>query len=139
MNIEEIIIKTQTIDKMRDSLKQSGTMIDYGIWYELMTISKQNEKIIRGEYRKIVVTFKSINTSKPILFDEVFYRMYIKEGRTNVIVHDWTQIDVTNENSFTLDTSIYIPREYFLEIKGKTHTEEILYENEIKFDIVSEK
>jgi hypothetical protein len=100
---------------------------------------KQNEKIIRGEYRKIVVTFKSINTSKPILFDEVFYRMYIKEGRTNVIVHDWTQIDVTNENSFTLDTSIYIPREYFLEIKGKTHTEEIFYENEIKFEIVSEK
>jgi hypothetical protein len=100
---------------------------------------KQNEKIIRGEYRKIVVTFKSINTSKPILFDDVFYRMYIKEGRTNVIVHDWTQIDVTNENSFTLDTSIYIPREYFLEIKGKTHTEEIFYENEIKFEIVSEK
>lgn len=100
---------------------------------------KQNEKIIRGEKRKIVVTFKSINESKPILFDEVFYRIYIKEGRTNVIVHDWTQLDVTNENSFTLDTSIYIPREYFLEIKGKTHSEEIFYNNEIKFEIVSEK
>ncbi len=100
---------------------------------------KQNEKIIRGENRKIVITFKSINMSKSILFDEVYYRMYIKEGRTNVIVHDWTQIDVTNENSFTLDTSIYIPREYFLEIKGRTHSEEIFYENEIKFEIVSEK
>lgn len=100
---------------------------------------KQNEKIIRGENRKIVITFKSINISKPILFDEVFYRMYIKEGKTNVIVHDWTQIDTTNENSFTLDTSIYIPREYFIEIKGKTHSEEIFYENEIKFEIVSEK
>lgn len=100
---------------------------------------KQNEKIIRGEKRKVVVTFKSINISKPILFDEVFYRMYIKEGRTNVIVHDWTQIDMTNENSFTLDTSVYIPREYFIEIKGKTHSEEIFYENEIKFEIVSEK
>lgn len=100
---------------------------------------KQNEKIIRGENRKVVITFKSINISKPILFDEVFYRIYIKEGRTNVIVHDWTQIDTTNENSFTLDTSIYIPREYFIEIKGKTHSEEIFYENEIKFEIVSEK
>jgi hypothetical protein len=100
---------------------------------------KQNEKIIRGENRKVVITFKSINETKPILFNEVFYRMYIKEGRTNVIVHDWTQIDTTNENSFTLDTSIYIPREYFIEIKGKTHTEEIFYENEIKFEIVSEK
>lgn len=100
---------------------------------------KQNEKIIRGEKRKILITFKSINESKTILFNEVFYRMYIKEGRTNVIVHDWTQIDTTNENSFTLDTSIYIPREYFIEIKGKTHSEEIFYENEIKFEIVSEK
>ena len=100
---------------------------------------KQNEKIIRGENRKVVVTFKSINISKPVLFDEVYYRMYIKEGRTNVIVHDWAQIDTTNENSFTLDTSIYIPREYFIEIKGKTHSEEIFYENEIKFEILSEK
>lgn len=100
---------------------------------------KQNEKIIRGENRKVVVTFKSINISKPVLFDEVFYRMYIKEGRTNVIIHDWTQIDVTNENSFILNTSVYIPREYFIEIKGKTHTEEIFYNNEIKFEIISEK
>lgn len=100
---------------------------------------KQNEKIIRGEKRKILVIFKSINQLKSVLFDEVFYRMYIKEGKTNVIVHDWTQIDMTNENSFTLDTSIYIPREYFIEIKGRTHSEEIFYENEIKFEIVSEK
>jgi hypothetical protein len=100
---------------------------------------KQNEKIIRGDYRKIVINFKSINISQSVLFDEVFYRMYIKEGKTNVIVHDWTQIDTTNENSFVLDTSIYIPREYYIEIKGKTHSEEIFYENEIKFEIVSEK
>ena len=87
----------------------------------------------------MVITFRSINTPKNQLFDEVFYRMYIKEGRTQVIIHDWSQIDVTNENSFTLDTSIYIPREYYIEIKGKTHTEEIFYDDEIKFEIVSEK
>ena len=100
---------------------------------------KQNEKIKRGEKRKIVVSFKSINDSKTVLFNEVYYRMYIKEGRTNVTIHDWTQIDMTNENSFTLDTSIYIPREYFIEIKGKTHNEEIFYNNEIQFEIISEK
>lgn len=100
---------------------------------------KQNEKIIRGEKRKVVVTFKSIDYPKVQLFDDVYYRMFIKEGNTNVIVHDWTQMDVTNENSFTLDTSIYIPREYYIEIKGKTHTEEIFYDEYIKFEIVSEK
>lgn len=100
---------------------------------------KQNEKIIRGEKKKIVVTFKSINQPKTQLFDDVYYRMFINEGNTNVIVHDWTKLDVTNENSFTLDTGIYVPREYFIEIKGKTHSEEIFYKDYIKFEILSEK
>lgn len=100
---------------------------------------KQNEKVKRGEKRKIVVTFRSINNPINSLLDEVYYRLFIKEGRTDVIVHDWTQIDVTNENSFTLDTSIYIPREYYMEIKGKTHNEEIFYNEHIKFEILSEK
>jgi hypothetical protein len=65
--------------------------------------------------------------------------MYIKEGRTDVVIHDWTQLDVTNENSFVFDTSYMIPREYLIEIKGKTHTEEIFYNESIKFEIVSEK
>jgi hypothetical protein len=99
----------------------------------------QNEKVKRGELRKIVVSFRSINEPKTVLFDEVYYRMFIKEGRVDVMVHDWTQIDKTNENSFILDTSYLIPREYFLEIKGKTHSEEIFYNNYIKFEILSEK
>lgn len=100
---------------------------------------KQNEKIIKGEKRKVVVKFRSINVSKTELFTDVYFRMFIKEGRTNVIVHDWTQLDVTNENSFTLNTENYIPREYFIELKGKTHTEEIFYDDYIKFEIISEK
>lgn len=100
---------------------------------------KQNEKIIRGENRKVTVTMRSIDYPKSVLFNEIYYRMFIKEGNTNVVIHDWTLIDTTNENSFTLDTSIYIPREYFIEIKGKTHTEEIFYDEYIKFEILSEK
>ena len=100
---------------------------------------KLNEKIKRGENRKIVVSFRSLDVPKTELFDEVYYRIYIKEGRTNVNVFDWTQLDVTNENSFFLNTNIMIPREYYLEIKGKTHTEEIYYNDQIKFEIISEK
>lgn len=100
---------------------------------------KLNEKIKRGESRKVVISFRSIDTPKTELFEEVYYRIYIKEGKTNVNIFDWTQLDVTNENSFMLDTTILIPREYFLEIKGKTHNEFIYYNNEIKFEIVSEK
>jgi hypothetical protein len=100
---------------------------------------KLNEKIKRGEKRKIVVTFRSIDYPKNVLLDEVYYRIFIKEGRTQVNVLEWSKLDRTNENSFVLDTSYFIPREYFLEIKGKTHTEEIFYKDIINFEIVSEK
>lgn len=100
---------------------------------------KLNEKIKRGELRKVVVNLKSIDVQNVVLFDQVYYRMYIKEGRTEVNIHDWTQLDVTNENSFVLDTSYMIPREYFIEIKAKTHTEEIFHNDILKFEIVSEK
>lgn len=101
---------------------------------------KQNEKIIRGELKKIVLGFKSMDIPHAQLFDEVHYRIFVKEGRTNVIVNDWTQVDMTTtENSFYLDTSYMIPREYFMEFKAKTHTEEIFYDEYVKFEILSEK
>jgi len=100
---------------------------------------KQSDKIKQGDIRKVVVSFRSIDTPKTQLFKEVYYRLFVKEGHTDIIVYNWTQLDVTNENSFYLDTNYLIPREYYMEFKGHTHTEEIYYKDQIKFEIVSEK
>ncbi len=100
---------------------------------------KTNEKIKRGEIRKVNIIFKSFQQTSEILSNELYYRIYIKEGRTQVNVFDWTKLDKTNENSFLLDTSFLIPREYNIEFKCNINSEEILYNNEIKFEIVSEK
>jgi hypothetical protein len=100
---------------------------------------KLNEKIKRGEKRKILVNIRSIDYPKNVLFDEVYYRIFIKEGKREMNVFEWVKLDKTNENSFFLDTYYMIPREYFMQIKGKTHTEEIFYKNDIQFEIVSEK
>lgn len=100
---------------------------------------QQNEKIIRGDVRKIVVNYRSIDNPTNTVLPESYYRMFIKEGKTNVIVHDWTLMDSTNENFFMMDTSNYIPREYHIEIKGKHNNEEIHYNEYIKFEILSEK
>jgi hypothetical protein len=100
---------------------------------------KLNEKIKRGEIRKITVNLKSIGSVKPILSDDIYYRIYVKEGKTHVNVFDWTKMDKTNINSFILDTSFLIPREYYIEIKSKMNNEEIFYKDEIKFEIISEK
>jgi hypothetical protein len=91
------------------------------------------------ELKKIVLNLKSIEQPITQLFDEVQYRIFVKEGRTNVIVYDWTKTDVTNENSFFLDTSYLIPREYYMEFKAKTYTEEIFYDEYVKFEVLSEK
>lgn len=99
-----------------------------------------NEKIKRGSTRKIVVTFKSIdNPPKSVLMDDVYYRVYVKEGRTQVNVWEWTKLDKTNENSFMLDTSYMIPREYWVELRTMINGEDVFYKDEIKFEIVSEK
>ena len=97
------------------------------------------KKIKRGEIRKVVVNLKSFNTLQTIVSGELYYRIYIKEGKTQVNVFDWTLLDKTTENSFLIDTSYLIPREYNIEIKSKIGNEVIFFENEIKFEIVSEK
>jgi len=100
---------------------------------------KLNEKIKRGEIRKINVNLKSFNSYKNILSNELYYRLYVKEGKTQVNVFDWTKIDKTIDNSFLLDTSFLIPKEYFIQIRLLYNSNEIIYNNEIKFEIVSEK
>lgn len=99
---------------------------------------KLNEKIKRGSTRKVVVTFRSINDPKTVLLDEVYYRIFVKEGKTQVNVFEWTKLDRTNENSFILDTAYMVPREYNIEIKARINSEDVFYRDEIKFEIISE-
>ncbi len=124
-------------------LSSAITLGENNVTYERFKVQfygiQQSEKIIRGDVRKVVVNFRSIDNPVNTVLPESYYRIFIKEGRTNVIVHDWTLMDVTNENFFMMDTTNYIPREYFLEIKGKHNNEEIHYNEYIKFEILSEK
>ena len=99
---------------------------------------KLNEKIKRGSTRKVVVTFRSINDPKSVLLDEVYYRIFVKEGKTQVNVFEWTKLDRTNENSFILDTAYMVPREYNIEIKARINSEDVFYRDEIKIEIISE-
>lgn len=100
---------------------------------------KQNEKISRGDVRKLSVSFISVDGNENTLIEKAYYRLYVKEGKREVIVHDWTQMDRTVENSIMLDTSYLIPREYYVELKATLHSEVIHYEKPIKFEIVSER
>ena len=143
LNIQTVPIDCVTqkfVPKPFDAFFNIGTneddASDYVIQFEGL---KMNEKIKRGSTRKIVATFRSISQQNGVLLDEVYYRIYVKEGRTQVNVFEWTEMDRTNENSFLLDTSYMIPREYHVEIKARINSEDVFYRDEIKFEIVSEK
>jgi hypothetical protein len=99
---------------------------------------KQNEQIKKGEIRKLNVILKNINKEE-LISKNTYFRLYVKEGKIQVNIHDWTLMNNSNEIFYLLDTSYLIPKEYFIEIKTKINNEEIFYKENIKFEIINEK
>jgi hypothetical protein len=99
---------------------------------------KQNEQIIRGNKLKLIAIARSIKTKKTILLDEIYCRMFVKEGKTEIVVFDWQQMDKTNENAIFIDTSFLLPCEYFIEIKAVVNGNEYYQTEKIKFEIIND-
>ena len=102
---------------------------------------KQDEKIINTELRKVGVVIKKAYTAQHMLNSiQAFYRIYVKEGQTEVQVQDWTRINRTpNEYYFMFDTKDKLPNEYYIDIKVNTSGEVDIYKKQIKFQIVNKK
>jgi len=71
----------------------------------------QNEQILNSDIRKVGITIKKAYTGQQVLQNvSAFYRVYVKEGTTEVQVHDWTPINRTpNEYYFIFDMRDKIP------------------------------
>lgn len=102
---------------------------------------KQNEKIYNTDVRKVMVTIKKAYTSQYVLQNvEAFYRVYVKEGQTEVIVQDWTPINRTpNEYYFIFDTRDKIPNQYYVDIQVNSSGEKDTYKKVLMFQIVNSK
>ena len=101
----------------------------------------QNEKILNTEIRKIGVVAKKLWSSQTLLMDiDVYYRVYVKEGTTEVQVQDWTPVNRTpNEYYFIFDMRDKIPNEYFVDIRVNTSGEKDIYKDTLQFQIVNKK
>jgi hypothetical protein len=86
---------------------------------------KQDEKIYNTDIRKVGVVIKQAYTTQKLLPNvDAYYRVYVREGQTEVEVQDWTKINKTpNEYYFMLTSS------------GEINT----YKKQIKFQIVNLK
>ena len=102
---------------------------------------KQDEKILNTDMRKVGVVIKKAYTTKHLLENvSAFYRVYVREGNTEVQVQDWTKINrSSNEYYFMFDTVDKIPNEYYIDIKVNTSGERDTYKRTIQFQIVNKK
>ncbi len=102
---------------------------------------KQDEKIFNTDIRKVGVIIKQAYTTNKLLPKvSAYYRVYVREGQTEVQVQDWTQINRTpNEYYFIFDTRDKIPNEYYIDIKVESSGEINTYKRQIKFQIVNYK
>ena len=102
---------------------------------------KQDEKILNTDIRKVNVVIKKAYTTKEMLTHvDAEYRIYVREGTTEVQVQNWTPINRTASGYyFMFDTRDKIPNEYFVDIKVTTDRDVNTYKRELKFQIVNKK
>jgi hypothetical protein len=102
---------------------------------------KQDEKILNTDIRKVGVIIKKAYTTNQLLPKvDAYYRIYVREGQTEVQVQDWSKINRTpNEYYFIFDTRDKIPNEYYVDLKVISSGEVNTYKREIKFQIVNKK
>ena len=100
----------------------------------------RDEKIKRGDKRKVFVNARIPYTvNETSVIDGLQYRLWVKEGPTQVNVIDWTDVNRAYlKNYFILDTSWMIPNEYFIDVKLTSNQLVKTYTNTLKFNIVSQ-
>jgi hypothetical protein len=101
----------------------------------------QNEKILNSDMRKVGVIIKQAFTTNKMLPNVTAkYRVYVREGTTEVIVQDFTNLSrSTNEYYFMFDTRDKIPNEYFIDLQVLVTGQITTYKKQIQFQIVNKK
>ena len=101
----------------------------------------QNEQILNTDIRKVGVTIKKAYTGQQLLLDvSSFYRVYVKEGTTEVQVQDWTPLNRTpNQYYFIFDMRDKIPNQYYVDIQVNSSGSKDTYKQQLTFNIVNKK
>lgn len=101
---------------------------------------KQDEKISKGETRKIFVSVRVPYTVNHfVAIDNIEYRIYVTQGTTEVETHPWEEVNRTfNHNYFVLNTQDMIPNEYYIDIKVTSNQKINIYKRITTFQVVNQ-
>jgi hypothetical protein len=98
------------------------------------------ERINRGDIRKVRVMARvPFTVDQQEVLDTLEYRLYIREGKAEYTVIDYTPVELAfNYNYFLLDTASLVPQRYYLDVKATSNYEVKTTKNVISFDITSQ-
>jgi len=101
---------------------------------------RRDERIKRGDIRRVNVSARiPYTTNQTELVNGMQYRLYVKEGRNELTVIDFQDVEMSNNaNYFLLHTESLIPNTYYLDVKVSSNNEVTTIKDTISFDIVSE-
>jgi hypothetical protein len=101
---------------------------------------KRDERVKRGDIRKITVnTRKAFTVNQNVILNSIQYRLYVKEGKGEITVIDWEEVErANNTNYFLLDTYSLVPQRYYIDIKVTDNLDVNTLKNVMVFDIVNE-
>jgi hypothetical protein len=101
---------------------------------------QRNENIRVGDVRKITIdTYEAFEPNKRVVVDNIFYRLYVKEGVEQLDIIPWTPVNIGScENFIYLYTEWMLPQIYYLDFKSISNQEERTYPEEIKFYILDD-
>lgn len=101
---------------------------------------KNNDKIKRGDIRKIEVTTKiNYQTNKEANIEFIELRLYIKDGESENDVIPFMKINKAFlENYFILDTDMLIPQKYYIDLRIKYGLQSIIHHDLCHFEITDD-
>jgi len=136
-NVENEFVLYDVNNRIKTGTKTTESETYNFDFYNIM----QGEKILNTDVRKIgVIIKKAYSTSELLTNIKGFYRVYVKEGETQVQVQDWTEFNRTpNEYYFNFDTRDKIPNKYFVDLKVQIAGEITTYKKQLTFFIVNKK
>jgi hypothetical protein len=114
---------------------------DSAKYVPLLSGIKQDEKIQIGDKRKIqVISRNEYSRNKSNIVQNLEYRIFTKSGCDEITVIDFEGVNRTfNENYFMLDTKMFIPQRYYIDVKYTYGAEEYYHNEVLSFEIINEK
>ena len=101
---------------------------------------KQDEKIAKGETRKVFVSVRVPYTvNQTVAIDGIEYRLYVAQGTTEVETQPWSKVNRTfNNNYFIINADDMIPNQYYIDIKVTSNQKVNIYKRITKFQVVNQ-